>query len=37
MEDENKSYTPRYEALMLRNRELDERNRELGEMVNKAI
>ena len=37
MEDENRSYAPRYEALLQRNRELDERNRELSEMINKAI
>jgi hypothetical protein len=29
-EDENKSYVPRYEALIQRNKELDERNRELS-------
>ncbi len=37
LEDENRSYSPRYEALLQRNRELDERNRELAEMINKAI
>jgi cell division septum initiation protein DivIVA len=30
-------YSPRYEALLQRNRELDERNKELAEMINKAI
>lgn len=27
LEEENKAYTPRYEALILRNKQLDERNR----------
>ena len=37
MQGELNSYTPRYEALLERNRELELRNKELSDMVNRAI
>lgn len=35
--NQNEDYNPRYEALIQRNKELDERNAELADMLNKAI
>ncbi len=36
-QNENEDFKPRYEALLQRNKELDERNAELADMLNKAI
>lgn len=35
--NQNEDYKPRYEALLQRNKELDERNAEMADMLNRAI